>query len=166
DERTGKRQLIYSLLDANAPDPLDTNLMIIPGRELAEGHTFVVALRHLRNAHGKLLKAPTWFEKLRDGRKLPADERAQTPRYHKIFAALKRAQVARGDLYEAWDFTVGSEHDLTYRLLSIRNDAFGQLGDNNLADRKVKGNAPAFMVTGTKNLTPELRSVQGQFVVP
>jgi len=167
DERTGRRQLIYSLLDANAPDPQDTNLMIVPGRELAEGHTYVVALRDLRNSRGKVISAPGWFEKLRDRRALPTSERAQKTRYARIFAALKRAGIARNkELYEAWDFTVASEHGLTYRLLSIRNNAFAQLGDRNLADRKVQGNAPVFTVTRTKQLSPQLRDVQGQFVVP
>ena len=43
--------------------------MILPGQELAEGHTFIVALRNLRNAQGRVIKAPAWFQKLRDSRR-------------------------------------------------------------------------------------------------
>jgi hypothetical protein len=166
DERTGKRQLIWSELDANAPDPASTNLLIHPGKNFTEGHTYVVALRSLRNAKGHLIQAPAWFKKLRDARRLPAAERSQKKRYVKIFEALKRAGIARASLYEAWDFTIASEKNLTSRLLAIRNDAFGQLGDHNLADGVVQGNAPAFTVTGTSNSTPHITDVQGTFSVP
>ncbi len=166
DEATGRRQLIFSQLDANAPTPAATNLMILPARELAEGHTYVVALRHLRASDGRLLSAPIWFEKLRDGRRLPAQERSQRARYERLFAALNRAGIRRPELYEAWDFTVASEKSLTSRLLSIRNRAFAQLGDRRLGDGKVRGRAPSFTVTSASAITPQLRDVQGTFQVP
>jgi hypothetical protein len=167
DEATGKRQLIYSQLDANAPTPATRNLMILPGKSLTEGHTYIVALRNLRNARGKLIAAPAWFEKLRDNRALPRNERSQRARYARIFKALKRAGITRGKtLYEAWDFTVGSEKSLTSRLLSIRNNAFAQLGDHNLANGKVEGSAPGYTITQDTVLTPQLRDIQGTFSVP
>jgi hypothetical protein len=166
DETTGRRQLVYTQLDGNAGTPRATDLMILPGKEFTDGHTYVVALRNLRNSGGHVLSAPAWFAKLRDGRRLPAGERSQRARYTKIFAALKRAGIARGGLYEAWDFTVASARSLTSRLLAIRNNAFSQLGDHNLADGKAQGHAPAFQVTSTTNLTAQLRDVQGTFSVP
>ena len=166
DEATGKRQLTYAELDANAPTPETRNLMIVPGKELAEGHTFVVALRRLRNAAGRIIAAPAWFRKLRDNLPLPRNERSQRGRYARIFAALKGAGIARGSLYEAWEFTVASEKGLTSRLVSIRNHAFARLGDRNLADSKVRGRAPAYAVTSNAPLTSDLRDVQGTFQVP
>jgi hypothetical protein len=168
DEATGQRQMIYTQLDANAPSPQTTNLMIVPGKEYTDGHTYIVAMRNLRNSSGTALKAPSWFEKLRDGRKLPGNERSQLKRYTKIFAALKRAKIARNNLYEAWDFTVASEQNLTGRLLAIRNNAFAQLGDTNLADGKVTGKAPAFAITSNAPLTGAtgIQDVQGTFQVP
>jgi hypothetical protein len=166
DERSGRRQLVYAQLDANAPTRPDTNLMIVPARELTEGHTYIVALRRLRDARGRLLAAPAWFEKLRDDRPLPAVERSQRARYARIFAALARAGIARADLYEAWDFTVASRQSLTARLLAIRNDAFAQLGDHNLADGVVQGAAPAYTITADTALSPQLRAIQGTFRVP
>ncbi len=166
DEATGKRQLVYSELDSNAPTPADTNLLVMPGKALTEGHTYVVALRDLRNSSGTILSAPVWFEKLRDGKALPADEQSQKARYAKIFAALKKAGISRGNLYEAWDFTVGSEKSLTSRLLAIRNNAFARLGDHNLADGIVQGHAPSYTITSTKALSGQLEDIEGTFRVP
>jgi hypothetical protein len=166
DERTGKRQLIWSELDADQTSAHDINLLIHPGKNLAEGHTYVVVLRNLRTAAGKLIKAPAWFERLRDGRRLPRAERSQHARYTRIFAALKRARIVRSNVYEAWDFTVASRQNLTSRMLAIRNNAFAQLGDTNLADVRVQGNAPSFTVTSVAALTPEIKEVQGSFQAP
>jgi hypothetical protein len=166
DESTGRRQLIYAQLDANAPTPQTTNLMIIPGKALADGHTYAVALRRLRNANGRLLRAPRWFALLRDNRPLPRNERSQRSRYGRIFAALRRAGIPRGSLYEAWDFTVASEKSLTSRLLSIRNRGFAQLGARNLRDGKVRGRAPSYTITANASLTPQLRDIKGTFQVP
>lgn len=166
DERSGKRQLIWSELDANQTSAQDINLLIHPGQNLAEGHTYVVALRNLRNARGKLIKAPAWFERLRDGRRLPRAERSQRARYSRIFARLRKAGIGRASLYEAWDFTVASRQNLTSRMLGIRNNAFAQLGDSNLADVRVQGSAPAYSITSVAALTPQLKDVQGSFQVP
>jgi hypothetical protein len=166
DQATGRRQLVYAELDANASTPQTTDLMILPGKEFAEGHTYIVALRNLRNASGHVLRAPGWFQKLRDGKRLPSNERSQRARYQKIFKALRHAKIRRKNLYEAWNFTVGSEKSLTSRLLSIRNNAFAQLGDTNLADGKVKGRAPSYAITSNTMLTSQLRDVQGTFQVP
>jgi hypothetical protein len=168
DETTGQRQMIYAGLDANAKTPASTNLVITPGKEFTDGHTYIVAMRNLRNANDKIIKAPSWFEKLRDGKRLPANERSQLKRYTKIFAALKGAGIARDNLYEAWDFTVASEGNLTDRLLAIRNNAFAQLGDKDLANGKVVGKAPAYTVTSDQPLsgTAGVQDIQGTFQVP
>ena len=167
DEQTGRRQLIWSELDANATGAQNTDLLIHPGKNFAEGHTYVVALRDLRTASGALIAAPSWFALLRDGGALPAAERSQASRYARIFAALKRAKIARdGSLYEAWDFTVASTRSLTDRMLAIRNDAFAQLGDHNLADGIVQGHAPAFTVTSTDSGLTGFTRVNGTFTVP
>ncbi len=166
DAATGRRQLIWAEVDANTSTPQDTNLLIHPGKNFLEGHTYIVALRNLRDSAGHLIAAPSWFELLRDGRRLPSNERSQRRRYERIFRKLARAGIERRNLYEAWDFTIASRRSLSSRLLSIRNDAFAQLGDTNLADGRVRGHAPAFTVTSTDNLTPTLRRVQGTFTVP
>jgi hypothetical protein len=166
DEQTGRRQLIWSELDANAKTPQTTDLLIHGAKDFVDGHTYVVALRNLRTATGRLIRAPKWFERLRDNRSLPAGERSQRARYVRIFAALARAGVRRSSLYEAWDFTVASRQNVTGRLLSIRDGAFAQLGDRKLADGNVQGRAPGYTITSTKTISPQLRAVIGTFDVP
>ena len=166
DEQTGRRQLIWSELDANAKTPQTTDLLIHGGKDFVDGHTYVVALRNLRTAAGHLIRAPKWFELLRDNRPLPQNERSQSARYARIFAALARAGVRRANLYEAWDFTVASRQNVTDRLLSIRNSAFAQLGDRKLADGLAEGRAPSYTITSTKTISPQLSAVVGTFDVP
>jgi len=154
DEKTGQRQMIYTQLDANATSAATTNLMILPGSNWQDGHTYVVVLRDLRNASGHLISAPSWFEKLRDGKRLPAAERSQAKRYANIFKVLKKAKVTQDKtLYAAWDFTVASSKELSGRLLSIRNSAFAQLGDTDLGSGVVSGSAPAESVTSDTPMT-------------
>lgn len=166
DESSGARQPIWTELDATATSPQSTNLLIHPARALSTGHTYVVALRNLRARNGALLAAPGWFERLRDRRRLRADERAQLARYERIFRALERAGIARRGLYEAWDYTIESAASISGRLLAIRDNAFAQLGDFDLADGVPQGSAPVFTIAASEQLTPELRRVQGSLMVP
>ncbi|MDQ6748218.1 MAG: hypothetical protein M3010_08975, partial [Candidatus Dormibacteraeota bacterium] len=172
DEATGRRQLIWSELDANASRAGTTDLIIHPGKNFTEGHTYIVALRNLRTAAGRLIRAPGWFRALRTGGRLPGAERPQRARYARIFKVLARAGIARSSLYATWDFTVASTPGLTERMLAIRNQAFAQLGDGNLADGQVAGRAPAYQVTSVSTLAPvsgvngPVSSVQGTFSIP
>jgi len=171
DMTTGQRALIWSELDSQAGDAQHTTLLIHPGKSLIEGHRYAVALRSMKDASGQTLAAPDWFARLRDDRPLLKGEISQKERYGQIFKALKDAGIDRRTLYEAWDFTVASEKSLTSRMLAIRNDAFAQLGDTNLGDLQVQGNAPQFSVTGVQNFTTDqnpklLREVTGTFTVP
>ncbi len=172
DAKTGKRQLIWAELDSHAKKAADRALLIHPGRNLQAGHRYIVALRNLRSASGKTLPAPAGFRLYRDD--LTTRVRAvesRRPHFESIFRTLKRAGIARRSLYLAWDFTVASTKSTTGRLLAIRNDAFKQLGDTNLADEVVAGRAPAYAVTTVTDFTPAqnpqiARQVQGTFDVP
>jgi hypothetical protein len=172
DQETGKRHPIWVELDSNAATPEATNLLIHPAVNFEAKHRYVVALRDLEDANGEPIRAPRWFGLLRDGGVLPTQLKDQPDRYRGIFRALRRAGIDRDkDLYEAWNFTVASRRSLTSRMLHIRDDAFAQLGDRDLADRKVEGVAPAFQVTEVQDFTPEenprlLRRVTGTFTVP
>jgi hypothetical protein len=154
DQATGRRQLIWAELDANATSPATTDLLIHPGKNFTEGHTYIVALRNLRTASGSVIRSPKWFARLRSGRRLGGQLRRQRTRYAAIFTSLRKAGVkANSSLYEAWSFTVASPQSETGRMLAIRDNAFAQLGDKNLSDMKVQGRAPAFTVTGSTPLT-------------
>jgi hypothetical protein len=154
DQATGRRQLIWAELDANATSPATTDLLIHPGKDFIEGHTYIVALRNLRTASGTVIPSPKWFARVRSGRGLGPQLRRQRTRYAAIFASLRKAKIkVNNSLYEAWNFTVASQQSETGRMLAIRNNAFAQLGDKNLSDLKVQGRAPAFTITSSTPLT-------------
>ncbi|HEY7152220.1 MAG TPA: hypothetical protein VH391_11115 [Solirubrobacterales bacterium] len=174
DAQTGKRQLIWSELDSLASSPDQTDLIIRPGKNLKEGHRYIVAMRNLKYAGGNRIPAPQGFRLYRDRihTNLQAIEQRRA-HFEGIFATLKKAGIARDDLYLAWDFTVASERNISERMLSIRNDAFSQLGDDDLSDGQVEGQAPQFDVTDVHDLTPSdshgtenVREVTGTYEVP
>ena len=162
--KTRKRQLIYAELDANAKSASQRMLLIHPGKNFDEGARYIVALRGLRTASGKKIKPSKGFAALKRGK----GAKRLRKRYKGIFKTLKRAGIAKGNLTLAWDFTIASERGLTARMLKIRNDAFAQLGDNNLADGKVEGSAPKYTITKVvDNPDPQiLRRISGTFTVP
>ena len=130
-------------LNGNPPAPKDTTLLIRPAVNFAEAHRYIVALRFLRNAAGQTLQAGAVFKAFRGD----TGPRPRQSHYdHDIFPQLAAAGIARSSLYLAWDFTVASERNLAGRMLHIRNDAFRQLGDTNLADGIVQGASPKFIV--------------------
>jgi hypothetical protein len=149
DARTRKRQLVWAEVDMNAKLPRDRLLEIHPGRNLREGHTYIVAIRGIR------ARTSHAFRVFRDG--LRTRDRSLLRRrahMHAIFRTLAKAGIRRKSLFLAWDFTVASEQSIAGPLLSIRNDAFKRLGDTNLRDMKVRGGSPAFTVTSVTNVPP------------
>lgn len=180
DADTGKRHPLWAEVDVNPADPADRTLILRPARNFDEGHRYVVALRHLRRADGAVIPAGPAFAALRD-RTATSDAalEARRPHLESVFGTLGRAGIGREDLYLAWDFTVASERGLSERMLSIRDDAFAELGDRDLADRRVQGTSPRYTVSATTDFAPcgtdgcqdgeddrVLRRVEGQLVVP
>lgn len=181
---TGEPHPIWTELDANPADPADVTLLIRPAVNFEEGTRYVVALRDLRDASGEPIAAQPAFAALRDG--TAEDDRAE--RFDaEVFPVLEQAGIARDDsLYLAWDFTVASERNLSERMLHLRDDAFAQLGDTDLADLEVQGDAPTFIVDEVTDQLPcrvgvdvppvecgeeeldarLLRRVQGRVLVP
>jgi hypothetical protein len=162
--RTRERHLVYAELDANATRASERMLLLHPGENFEEGERYIVALGGLRTASGKRIRASKGFRALKRG----AGPRRLRGRYRRLFRELRRAGVRKRDLTLAWDFTVASERGLTARMLHIRDDAFAQLGDRDLADGRVEGRAPAFAVTKVvDNPDPRiLRRISGTFTVP
>ena len=170
--RTGRRHLIWAELDSNATTPADTALLIHPAVNFREGERYIVALRRLRAADGSLLRPNEVFRAYRDRRR-SSSKAVEARRTHMedIFRRLKRAGIGRRSLYLAWDFTVASGRSLSKRMLSIRDRAFGDLGDRNLRDLKVRGDSPAFTVDSVTDFTPAeephvARRVEGTVTVP
>jgi hypothetical protein len=153
DARTHRRWPVWVELDSNADTPGHTLVEIHPAKNFLEGHRYVVGLRNLRNAAGKVLKP------------------AKAVRDKKLLKVLAAARFPTKGLYASWTFTVASRRSLSERMLAIRNDAFAQLGDTNLADGKVQGTAPKFNVTAITDFTTDqdpkiARRVTGTFQVP
>ena len=130
-------------------------MLIHPAKNFEAGHRYTVGMRKLRDGAGTKLEAPEGFRYLRDA--LPVKDpvvKAQRKRFDKVFRDLRKAKVKRRNLYLAWDFTVSSDENIAGRMLHIRDDAFAQLGDTDLADVQVQGGAPSFTVTSVENFTP------------
>jgi hypothetical protein len=166
DAKTLKRQLVWGELNVRAEDPAKRTLNIHPGVGWKEGRRYIVALRNLKRADGSVIRARRAFRVYRD--RLRAPNRAAARRrghFEAIFAKLRRAGIRRHGLYLAWDFTVAGRKGLTKRLLSIRNRAFGELGDRNLADLEVAGSAPKFSVDEVRPISGGQR-VSGRVAVP
>src|SRR5829696_1071492 len=162
DAKTGKRQLIWAELDAQATNPRKRALLVHPGANWREGRRYIVALRNLKNSRGTELQARGLFRRLRDGE--ARGQRAK--RFEGIFRRLGKAGIRRRDLYLAWDFTVASRRSLSQRLLSIRDRAFAELGDTSLGDLQVQGSAPAFTVDSVTQETADVKRVDGTFTIP
>ena len=169
---TRQRHLIWSELDSNPTNPADVNLLIRPGVNFKEGTRYIVALRRLRDTSGTLIQAQLPFRTYRDN--IPSSDpavEARRPHMESIFTTLGHAGIDRDDLYLAWDFTVASKRNLSERALSIRDDAFAQLGDTNLGNLRVEGTAPAFTVSSVTDYTAAqddeiARRVEGTIPVP
>ena len=155
DAATGRRQLLFAELDMKATSAAERDLNVHPAVQLQSGHRYIVALRHLRNADGELLRASDAFRIYRD--RLKSDQAVveqRRPHMESLLDTLQNAGIKRKSLYLAWDFTVASTQNITERMLRIRDDAFAKLGDTNLADRTVQGASPAFTVTAVTNFAP------------
>lgn len=166
DADTGQRHLIWSEIDSNPPDPANRTLIIRPARNFLEGHRYIVALRNMKDAAGNTIEASATFRSYRD--RVVPNARGRRAQMEDIFARLGAAGVERESLFLAWDFTVASADSLAGRMLSIRDRAFADLGDTDLGDLTVQGDAPAFRVTKvTENPEPRLaRIVEGTVDVP
>lgn len=179
DAATGEPHPFWSELDTHphAIEGGEQALILRPARNFLEGHRYVVALRSLRRADGTAIEPSPEFAAYRAGE--GADAGRQEHYDTEIFPVLDRAEVAREDLYLAWDFTVASERSLSERILHMRDDAFGRvLGDEDMADRRVEGEAPAFTVDEIEDRTDTwtdshgvehtqaLRRVHGRVTVP
>jgi hypothetical protein len=170
DAQTGQRWPIWVEIDSTVSNPANATVEIHPAVNFTSGHRYIVALRNLKNAAGESLEAPAAFRYYRDN--VPSKQaaiNARRPHFEEIFSLLKRAGIARSNLYLAWDFTVASDANNTGRMLAIRNKAFAQLGDTNLADGIPWGVSPSFQITNVQNEPNPgqiARDVEGTFEVP
>ena len=179
DATTGERHPFWSELDQNEAGPQGQTvgaskiLMLRPAVNFKEGHRYIVALRNLKNGEGSTIEAGSAFKAYRDGTAGAAD--ARRLKFEEMFTKLAAAGIKRDELFLAWDFTIASERNLAERMLHIRDDAFAKLGDTNLADGIVQGEAPKFIVTsfsdegidqGEGPRLGRFRQIDGRVTVP
>jgi hypothetical protein len=170
DAATGKRRPIWVEIDSTATDPEKAALEIHPATNFAAGHRYIVALRNLRDADGNRIEAPAAFRYYRDrvhSKQTQIEDRRK--HFRAIFKTLKKAGIRQESLYLAWDFTVAGDLNNAGRALSIRDRAFAQLGDTDLADLVPQGSSPTFTVTSVEeepNPGQIARRVKGTVPVP
>ena len=118
-----------------------------------------MAVRGLVDASGQPLPASPAFASYRDDQ-CTTDATFETRRddMERIFKKLGQAGVGRDDLQLAFGFTVASGDAIAGRMLSMRDDAFHQLGPA----------APVFHVTSVQEApnAETMRRVRGTFEVP
>ncbi|MEX0620117.1 MAG: hypothetical protein WD181_00865 [Solirubrobacterales bacterium] len=163
---TGERHPIWAELDSNPTtvDPSndgpggintdpgnteDVNLIVRPAENFDHDQRYIVIFRNLKNAQNRTIPSPPAFRTYRDRivTSQPVVEQRRSHMYSLINTAVNKAGVARSSMYMAWDFTVASAESVTSRALTIRDDAFERLGDNNLADRVISGDSPGYTIT-------------------
>lgn len=177
------------VVPAGTDGSIQQDLMIHPAMNLIDGHRYIVALRHLRNDQGNLAEPNSTFEAyvnayldptkpmagVPPGTGTPSDPRVD--HMDRIFENLQEAgwTIADNpsDLYLAWDFTTASTQNVTGRLLTIRDNAFEQLGETKaeIDAGDDAGAAPSFTVSKVTDYTTAqnanvAREITGTFTVP
>jgi hypothetical protein len=104
-------------------------LMIWPAKPLEYGTQYVVAIRGVRDASGALVQASEAFTALRD--QVPSsnpDVEGKRTSFEELLKIVEaNAEVQRGALQLMWDFTTGSKHSFTNRIVHARDDALARL---------------------------------------
>ena len=184
--QTGERHPVWAEIDLNAGyfqpssalgqpipyldgrDPMPA-LIIRPARNFEEGTRYIALLRHLSDAEGQDIAPSPSFAACRDQGAEAAPRCAQLEAA--VFSALP-ADIAREELYLAWDFTIASQNSLAGRLLHLRDDAFAALGetmDKMPGDEGYSmGTAPSFSIdTITENPREGIaRRIEGHIEIP
>lgn len=168
---TGERHPVWVEIDSNASSPQTTDLLIHPMVNFDAKGRYIVVLRNLKDSLGQEIGAPAGFRYYRDI--LPSKEIAINQRrsyFEDIFRRLRNTGIARRNLYLTWDFTVASDENNTSRALMMRDQAFAELGDTNLADRQIPAasTAPAFTIDSVvDDPNPQVvRQIEGHLEVP
>ncbi|MDQ2623488.1 MAG: hypothetical protein M3Y45_10680, partial [Actinomycetota bacterium] len=166
---TGQRHPIWVEIDSTTSLPQFSMVMIHPLVNFDPATRYVVAMRNLRDSAGTVLKAPEGFRYYRDV--LPTGKAAINQRrshFEDMFKRLRNRGIKRAGLYLAWDFTTASDENNSVRALSMRDQGFATLGDENLADRQIQGSAPQFTVDSVEeNVNSQVaRRIKGSFEVP
>lgn len=169
DADTGERVLHWVENDGTASNAERVVTFLRPATSLTPGKRYIVAFRNLVGEGGTAVEAEPVFRAIRDGAPsdLPAVE-ARRDQLDPVLARLEELGVDRRELQLAWDFQVRSDHNLTYEMLSMRDQAFAWL------DTQREACAQTFTVDEVDEVNPGCsdpdepvwRHVSGTFQVP
>ncbi len=161
DMQTGALVPHLSEVDATMEHATDRQALILrPMVRLLPAHPYAVAIQNgIRTLGGGMPTAPPVFAAMMKGA-APSDPRSQAElaRMPGILAALDKAGVARDRVLLAWDFVTASDTYLTGHVLSMRDQALAQVGENGLG----------YTVTSVEDDfdSDTQRRVRGTFTVP
>ena len=134
DYDTGKRVNHWIENDSRNRDLQRRVTFLRPAESLLPGHRYVVAVRDLVRNDGTAVEAEPVFAAIRDGR--PSDipaVRAAARRLERVLDFLEDEDVDRDELILAFDFVVASDESLTSEMLSMRDQAFAWLDEQQAA---------------------------------
>jgi hypothetical protein len=186
DTTTGRTWPVWAEIDQYTAEAgvlpartVQQDIMIHPAANLLDGHRYIVALRDLHTDNGSLAAPSPAFESYVSAYLHPPASSADPRAAHmdRVFEDLREAgwtvTSRSSDLYLAWDFTTASTQNVTGRLLAIRDDAFGQLGETKaqIDAGRDAGAAPAFTVSSVTDFSASqnpnvAREISGSFTVP
>jgi hypothetical protein len=154
DTVTGQRVPHFAEVDRAEGELEQRSFIIHPVVPLADGHRYIVAIRHVHTADGDVTPSPA-FKALRDLESSPEPSvDARRALYEDIFGRLTAANVARAELQLAWDFTTASRENVTGWLLHMRDEALARAGEAGpayrieSADETFSTNEIAVKITG------------------
>ena len=129
---TGEREPYFAELDATAPGPEESVLLIRPVRPLEHATRYVVALRGLQTNAGAGVEVSDAFLALRDGEEtLSWDVEGRRAWFEdEVFPSIESIGWERGELQLAWDFVTVSEENSLSRVLWMRDDATERVGES------------------------------------
>eukprot|EP01138_Halocafeteria_seosinensis_P000158 gb/GECG01000164.1/.p1 GENE.gb/GECG01000164.1/~~gb/GECG01000164.1/.p1 ORF type:complete len:683 (+),score=64.76 gb/GECG01000164.1/:1-2049(+) len=117
-------------------------MIMWPSARLQSGARYIVAMRNLQHVNGSSVKSSAAFQSIVSGQpsgSVPAS-RIQYFNDH-IFPTIKNQGVSKNELQLAWDFTVGTQKEVTKRFVSMRDDAFARMPSS----------GPTYNVTSVQN---------------
>ena len=159
DAKTGEQLPIWTEVDRSTSDASKRTLIIHGAKVFPEATRLIVVLRNLKNASGTPLQPTGWFREVRD-RVVPplpsgvADRTAaRRAQIDGLLTRLQKWGIDRSSVYRTWDFTTASEENLTERALKMRDDAYHQLGDDDMTDLIPTGNSPKVTISSVHHYT-------------
>jgi len=160
DAATGQLVAHFTDIDPNATDDRRRALVLHPLAPLEPLHRYVVALHGVHVDGGGTAPAAEGFRRIRDHLSTPDPTLvAEGVRFERdVFPVLAQAGIARAGVQLAWDFTTGSDDEVTTDMLRVRE----------LTQTWLSQNTPAVTVDAlAENPSPEIwRTVHGTITGP